>query len=482
MPGSNQPSASTGHDSILSRLAYLLSAQAVEGVLSSVFFLYLAWLNASNYGQVMFAMAGGAVVNTIIQFGLYYPLVSKLAAVEESESRRLLITVQIIKLVLFLLCMVGILIFAWRQELSAELSSVLTIICLGFSVEALAETFFAELRVEGRQNLEARIKITASIGSFVFGFVAAGIGLGPVYVSLFKLISGIIRLLLGYRIYLKGHSRTSILPGTWNSVNSMFKASLVFALIEILGVIYNKTNIFFLQKVTGLDGVAYYSAAWNIVDAISILASDQFLGWVIFPLLATLWWKDRKLAGDLVRRNAQWLMALALPVVFVLYTESSLIISLIYPSQYSDAIWMQKYLVWTIPLSFQNNLFSYVMMVSGAVKVLLLFQVIGTIVNFILNFTLVPMMKLQGGCLAIIFTKLLVACLTFFYCRVSLGFVRFIDFFFPFCLGIVSASIFVLLKPVLTLHPSVALTVVMYFALLFGIGPKFIGHFPRKTN
>jgi O-antigen/teichoic acid export membrane protein len=154
--------------------------------------------------------------------------------------------------------MVGILIFAWRQELSAELSSVLTIICLGFSVEALAETFFAELRVEGRQNLEARIKITASIGSFVFGFVAAGIGLGPVYVSLFKLISGITRLLLGYRIYLKGHSRTSILPGTWNSVNSMFKASLVFALIEILGVIYNKTNIFFLQKVTGLDGVANF--------------------------------------------------------------------------------------------------------------------------------------------------------------------------------------------------------------------------------
>jgi len=169
-------------------------------------------------------------------------------------------------------------------------------------------------------------------------------------------------------------------------------------------------------------------------------------------------------------------------VVFVLYTESSLIISLIYPSQYSDAIWMQKYLVWTIPLSFQNNLFSYVMMVSGAVKVLLLFQVIGTIVNFILNFTLVPMLKLQGACLAIILTKLLVACLTFFYCRVSLGFVRFIDFFFPFCLGIVSASIFVLLKPFLTLHPSVAITVVMYFALLFGIGPKFIGHFPRKTN
>ncbi|MFH0957239.1 MAG: hypothetical protein V1897_00910, partial [Pseudomonadota bacterium] len=150
MPSSNQPIASKGHDSILSRLAYLLSAQAVEGVLSTVFFLYLAWLNASNYGQVMFAMAGGAVVNTIIQFGLYYPLVSKLGEVDEYESRRLLVTVQIIKFILFLLCMVGIVVFVWRQELSAELSSVLMLICLGFSVEALAETFFASLRIEGR--------------------------------------------------------------------------------------------------------------------------------------------------------------------------------------------------------------------------------------------------------------------------------------------------------------------------------------------
>ncbi|MFH0959930.1 MAG: polysaccharide biosynthesis C-terminal domain-containing protein, partial [Pseudomonadota bacterium] len=315
-----------------------------------------------------------------------------------------------------------------------------------------------------------------------YGFVVAGIGLGPIYVSLFKLISGITRLLLGYRIYLKGHSRIAILPGTWNSVNSMFKASLVFALIEILGVIYNKTNIFFLQKETGLNGVAYYSAAWNIVDAISVLASDQFLGWVIFPLLATLWWKDRKLAGDLVRRNAQWLMAIALPVVFILFTESSMIISLIYPTEYSDAIWMQKYLVWTIPISFQNNLFSYVMMVSGAAKVLLLFTVLGTIVNLVLNFTLIPMMQLHGGCLVIIFTKLLVVFLTFSYCRVSLGFVRFVDLVFPFILGVFAALFFVIVEPILTLHPSVAITLIIYLGLLFGIGPKFIGHFPTKTN
>ncbi len=480
---SNRPNnPSCRNDSILSRLAFLLSAQAVEGILSTAFFLYLAWTNASDYGRVMYAMAGGAVVQTIIQFGLYYPLVSKLGNVNESESRKLIVSVQIIKAVLFGACFFGVLIFAWRQQLNSELTIVLAIMSLGFSVEALAETFFAGLRVNGRQNVEAKIKVTGSVASYGYGFIAAATGLGAIYISFFKLVSGLTRIVFGYRIYLQGHPKNEILSGCWATANSMFRISLVFALIEILGVIYNKTNIFFLQKETGLDGIAFYSATWNILDAVSVLGSEQFLGWVIFPLLATLWWQNRNKAGDLVKRNAKWLLAIALPIVFFFYSESSLIIGLIYPAKYSDAVWMQKYLVWTIPISFENNLFSYVMMVAGAAKLLLAFQIAGTAVNLILNFTLVPLLKLQGGCLVIIFTKLFIACLTFGYCRIRFSFIRVRDFLFPVVLGIISFGLFMAVKPLITLHPAVITTLTLYSAILFTIGPRFIGSFPRKIN
>ncbi|MGC8603170.1 MAG: oligosaccharide flippase family protein [Desulfomonilaceae bacterium] len=470
------------HDSILSRLAYVLSAQAVEGVLATVFFLYLAWINSSDYGQVMYAMAGGAVVQTIIQFGLYYPLVSKLGNVEVTEPEKLIISVQIIKIALFILCFFGILIFAWRQKLSAELSAVLAVMSLGFSVEALAETFFAGLRVSGKQKIEARIRVTGSVASYGYGFISAALGLGVIYISLFKLVSGVMRIVLGYKIYLKGHHRQNLYSGIFASVNSMFRLSIVFALIEILGVIYNKTNIFFLQKETGLKSVAYYSATWNILDAVSVLGSEQFLGWVIFPLLATLWWQNRQKSGELIRRNAQWLMAIAFPIIFVLYTESSLIIGLIYPAQYGDAVWMQKYLVWTILISFQNNLFSYVMMVAGAANALLIFQIIGTVFNFILNFSLVPMMKLKGGCLVIIFTKLFIACLTFGYCRVNFGFVHLKDFIFPITLGLVSFGLFMFLETLINLSLAVVTTLAFYLIALFTTGPKFIGSFPKKIT
>ena len=53
--------------------------------------------------------------------------------------------------------------------------------------------------------------------------------------------------------------------------------------------------------------------------------------------------------------------------------------------------------------------------------------------------------------MVIIFTKLFMACLTFGYCRVRLGFVHVRDFFFPVASGIISFGLFMALEPLITL-------------------------------
>jgi O-antigen/teichoic acid export membrane protein len=262
----------------------------------------------------------------------------------------------------------------------------------------------------------------------------------------------------------------------------MFRAAAVFAFIEILGVVYNKTNIFFLESATGAKGVAFYSAAYNVVDPVSTLASEQFLGWVIFPVLASLWWKDRDQVRSLVRRNAQWLLAWAFPIMFLLHAESPLIIGKIFPSEYSDAVWMQQYLVWTILLSFESNLFCYVMMVAGAAKVLLAFAVVGTILNLVFNVTLVESLGLTGGCLVLILTKLVMTVLTFTYCQLRFHFFKWHDFLFPCFLAAVSLILYLLILPVVTLHPAVTGALAFYMVVLWKIGPRFIGRFPGRVS
>jgi len=57
----SKPQAATlpSERTILGRFAHLVSAQGVDGVASIVFFLYLAWLDKSIFGSVMYAMAAG---------------------------------------------------------------------------------------------------------------------------------------------------------------------------------------------------------------------------------------------------------------------------------------------------------------------------------------------------------------------------------------------------------------------------------------
>ncbi len=430
----------------------------------------------------MYAMAAGSIAMKVVQFGLYYPLVSDLGSADPDDVPQILNRVNIIKLALLAPCMAAILVTILYRDFSLQMALVILLISLGFALEGVAESFFAEFRVRGRQDREARIKIIASGLSYGFGFCTAALGLNPVIISLFRLVSASVKIWFGVSSYVQDYAAKVLTTPDWPSVWAVFRAALVFALIEILGIVYNKTNIFFLETATGVDGVAIYSATWNIVDPVSILASEQLLGWVIFPLLAGLWWNNRKSVGRIVRSNAQWLMALAFPIMFVLYAESDLMIGLIYKAEYSDAAWMQKYLVWTILLSFENNLFQYVMMVAGAAKTLLVFTIVVTGLNLLFNVVLVEPLGLEGGCLVIILTKLVMTIFTFTYCQIRFRFFKIGDFLFPVCLAAACFGLFVLAKPLVTVHPAVVITLLIYSGILIRFGPRYLGRLPGKQK
>jgi O-antigen/teichoic acid export membrane protein len=466
-PGDHHPSirdaAPISARRILGRFAHLLSAEGVEGALSTLFFLYLAWLDTTFYGEVMYALAAGAIAAKVVQFGLYYPLVTRLAQVSRENAQELLGRVNLIKFALLVPTLAFVGGVALYRDFSPRMAAILLLVCLGFGLDALAETFFADLRVQGKQRAEARIKMCSAALSYGYGFLSAFLGLPAVAVGLFKLISGLTRLLLGMR-----GSRGRLQEGRFldlrlgRGVGRVLRTASAFALIEILGVLYNKTNIFFLERFVGIQGVAVYSATWNLVDPISILASEHLLGWVIFPLLASLWRTRPQEAQRLVRSTGRWLFAISLPIIFLLHVESDLLIGLLYPADYKDAAWMQHYLVWTILLSFENNLFAYVMMVHGATRMLLAFAAGTTVLNLLFNLILVQSLGLTGGCLVIVLTKLAMTTMTFGYCQRHFRFFQGGDLVLPLALGTVCLILFLAAKEFWAVQPSVALCVGLY--------------------
>ncbi len=474
--------ATPSEKGLISRFLFVLYGQGVEAIGGMAFFLYLARLDSTIYGEVMYALAAGAVVTKLVQFGLYYPLVRELSAAERDKAPEILYRVNLVKVGLMIAAMTVLCAFLFVRGFSFRMGWVLFFVALGHGLESLSETFFADMRVRGRQATESRIRVVGSTFSYLYGFGTAWLGLDPLLISLFKVISGLARLAGGLVEYLRHYGAHWFINPGLRSLWLVLRAASVFALIEVLGLVFNRTNVLFLESALGIKAVAYYSATYNLIDPVSNLMSQQLLGWVVFPLLATLWWQEREKLAPFLRRSARWLMCTAFPVMFFLHAESRAIIGLIYPSEYSDAIWMQQYLVWTILLSFENNLFSYVMMVIGAARVLLAFAALTTTANLVMCVTLMGPYGLTGACLVIILSKLVMTLLTYGYCQFRLNIFKWGDFVFPVVLALASVVLFCGLQRIVTLQPAILGTMGFYMLILWKIAPGFIGPAPGSKE
>ena len=465
---------------ILGRFAHLLSAQGVEGLGSLLFFVYLAWLDAAFYGEVMYALAAAAIVTKLVQFGTYYPLV-KLLAEQPERCARLLNLVTVIKSLLLIPALIGLAGLAFFQHLTTQSVLILFLVSLGGALQGIAETFFADLRVNGRQDQESRIKMLSAITCYGFGFLAAAAGAHPVVVSLFMLVSGATRMGLLMPDYLVRCRTDAAACGEWNSAWPLFRESAVYAGFLILGLLFNKTNVFFLQNATGMEGVALYSAAYSLVEPVSTLASEQFLTGVVFPLLAGLWVTDPERAARVVRANAQWMLAIAFPIMFALHAGSDLLVGLIYPDKLAGAAELQRTLVWAVVLSFENNLFCQVMMVAGAARTLVVICAATLLLNLVLNILMVPAFGLYGGCLVIVLSKLIITIGTFGYCQFRFRFFQWGDFVFPVLLAAAGLAFFLAVTPFLTHYPAAIATLALYLFLLWKYGRRHMGAPPRKS-
>jgi O-antigen/teichoic acid export membrane protein len=165
--------------------------------------------------------------------------------------------------------------------------------------------------------------------------------------------------------------------------------------------------------------------------------------------------------------------------MFFLGIMGEAIVDIIYPPELRLCSWMLPYLVWTIVLSFEVNLFAYVMMVSGGQRTLLAFACVVTVCNLLFNVTLVQPYGLLGGCLVIILTKLVMTILTLVYCQWRFRFFGIADIVYPALLSTVSVGMFVLLEPYITRIPALAVALAAFGLVLLKTGPTYIGDLPK---
>lgn len=406
---------------IVSKFVQLAGAQWIHDGLHTFFLIYLARLSISDYGEFTVAFSLASIILFLGEFGLNQPLVASLCK-KYSHKGDILAQYTLLKGILLVAGWLGVVVFIFWQNYTAGLKNLVMVITAGVGLEAIASSFFVAIRVEGRQDLEGRIRVVAGVIGYGYAIALLSLGAKPHWIALFKLLENLISLAGGIWMALKKTEFSGLafkrksLARTWATA----KHGTVFVLMALAAILYNKANIYFLQNQAGPVWVAQYSVTWELVDGISILVSNLLLRSILYPLFVRLWKSNRSEFTRLANNSVRWLIGASLPIMFVLFIESDRIIGLIYGKAYLDSVWMQKWLVWTILCSFIHNMAAYLMMSQGKQRLLLAIYVCGLALNLILCATLIRANPLLGTCLAILITKAAVAITTTTYCQITM--------------------------------------------------------------
>jgi O-antigen/teichoic acid export membrane protein len=421
MPASSpdRPGGPPGQHRILKKFAYLLSAGWVRDALQGVFFIYLARHSTTTYGEFMLALELGCILLLVSEFGLNLPLVTLLSR-KDREPGEALGQVTLLKGLLLSLAAMGAVVFIQWQGYAPALKKIVLLLAVAVALEALSNTFFVALQVQGRQDLQGKIKALAAALGFGYGLTALVLGAPPLAVAAFKLIETLANLAGGLWLILSNKQFRPQLP-PMGRIWRTLRLGGAFALIEVTASIYNKANLFFLQRYAGADAVAQYSVAWGLVDAICTLVSGLLLQSILYPLFVQLWGTDRDQVHRLAQNTARWLLAVALMVMFFLFFESDRLVTLVFGPRYQEAIWLQKVLVFTVVFAFLHNLAAILMISMQLPRLLLVFYLAGLVINLLWCYIVIPLSPLLGSALAMVVTKGGVAALTVGFCQWRMG-------------------------------------------------------------
>jgi O-antigen/teichoic acid export membrane protein len=394
---------------IVTKLVSLLSARWFREILQAIFFIYLARLSTSTYGEFMLAISLGSILRLIAEFGLDLPLVGLLTR-KDGDHQEVLTQMLFLKTGFLTLAFVGAVGFVNWQQYSSPLRDFALIISLGMGMEALTTTFFTALQVQGRQPLEGKIRAVAALLGYGYGIATLFLGAPFLAVALFKPLETLINLVGGtMAVGVRGLWHWPSLKGLGATLRRVF----IFAILEVTAILFNKANVFFLQRFGGSEGVAQYSATYQIVDGASAITANLILQSILFPLFVKFWEVDRPEVARLARATTRWLLGSALVLMIVLAAESDRIIPLIFGPHYSEAVWLQPYLVVIIFFSFLHNIAAFLMISMRLERLLVAIYLGALIFNLLFCWLVIPQTPLWGAALAIIITKGTLALLTF---------------------------------------------------------------------
>ena len=182
--------------------------------------------------------------------------------------------------------------------------------------------------------------------------------------------------------------------------------SLPMGFSYIMIQIYYNFGLVMLGFLKGDEAVGWYSAAYKII--LLLLVLPTLVVTVFFPLLSNYFKDNFSQLKDVASIYVKILVILGIPFGFGGTVLAKELISFIYGQNYSTAILAFQILIWDLVIVFFNIAYGNPLMAWDQQKKHMKCIALGTGVNLIFNFLLIPKYSLYGASVATLLAELVV--------------------------------------------------------------------------
>jgi O-antigen/teichoic acid export membrane protein len=171
-------------------------------------------------------------------------------------------------------------------------------------------------------------------------------------------------------------------------LRALFRDAVELFSVEVLAIVYFRSDVFLVARMAGLRETAYYQVAYKVFDCCLSLFSGFLMA--SFPRIVKN--KSRKALNQMLAFGTALMMA---PVAVVILARQQILGAL--RAEYVAGSTSLVWLMLTVPLVYITSTFANAAVAAGRVKILIFLAFLLLITNVGLNLILIPRYSINGA-------------------------------------------------------------------------------------
>ncbi|MEI2401380.1 flippase [Niallia taxi] len=365
-------------------------------------------MSLEEFGLFSYIITIGAFLDILSDLGTSNYILRKFSK-ENTDIHKIITTTFIVRSSIFMTLIIV------SSLLLSDSWLVALLILLSYYFQNITNMFNSFFRSQEQMNVEANTIVLVRFVLLLMTIIAYFFDTEKLFLlSLVMVLSNLLGFLyITYKYYVHLKKDISFSKVYLADIKLLVLNSLPFALTIILTTLYYRIDVFFLEKISGMEEVGLYNAAFKFIDISLII--PMVLVTPILPILARSYESENNLFKSMLKRYVGLLSVIGTLGALGIDIFSKPVILISYGEQYSGAILILVILGYTLFFQFINYIIEYSLNVSNLQRFVNYNAVLGILINVSFCFIVIPIYGGIGAAYATVFTAFLMNIVNVFY-------------------------------------------------------------------